>query len=182
MSKKIIITLIIFAVVAAALAVWGYIIFKDRQLDDKTVIQINKTNLENISSEENSGANLSDDYSNNASENGTDTSSSSAPEKPPFITIKREDCLNSCKRFSKTQELTYCKESCGLTETRKDTSDCADKSDLDKDYCFKDLAIKEQDFKICEKISDKGIKMTCTTRITEDILDAQMQNSPTLPE
>ena len=178
MSKQKIAILIIF-IIAAALAVWGYIIFKDRYSDDTNTENISQ---KNESSKENSNIILPDNSSSDTTENATDATSDSTPEKPPFITIKREDCLNSCKRFSKNPELTYCKESCGLTETRKDTSDCADKSDLDKDYCFKDLAIQEQDFKICEKISDKGIKKTCILRITEDLLDEQMQNSPTLPE
>lgn len=187
MSKQKITILIIFIVIAVALAIWGYIVFKDRYSGNETGKQINNINTENTSaknesSEENSGTNLPDGSQSDTTENGTDISSSSATENPPFVEIKREDCLNSCKSFSQNQELTYCKQSCGLMETPNDTGNCTDKSDLDKDYCFKDLAIKEQDFKICEKISDKGIKKTCVMRITEDLLDEQMQNAPTLPE
>jgi hypothetical protein len=180
MSKQKLIIPTIFIVIAAALAIWGYIVFKNRYSGNETgkkIININteNTSSKNESSGENSGTNLPDGSQ-------SDTSSSSATENPPFVEIKREDCLNNCKRFSKDQELTYCKQSCGLMETQNNTDNCSEKSDLEKDYCFKDLAIKERDFKICEKISDKGIKKICVTRITEDLLDEQAQNPSTLPE
>ncbi|MDZ7611957.1 MAG: hypothetical protein U5L10_04300 [Candidatus Moranbacteria bacterium] len=88
------------------------------------------------------------------------------------ITIK--NCNNRCQGITEPEKLEYCKQYCGLTQIQeKQEGDCDDLSGLEKDYCYKDLAVSQKDYKICEKISDEKIKQTCQNRITEEILDNQ---------
>ena len=177
MSKQKIILLIILALSVIALSVWSFYIFKNRYADDSNLPS------ENTSSNENPTPNLPDNDEPIVIDDNVDTDIvDSVLETPAFISITREDCLNGCKRFPKGPELTYCQQSCGLATPQDNPGDCADKTGLDKDYCFKDATISAKDFNICEKISDKGIKKSCVTRITEEVLQEQFQNSPPLPE
>lgn len=176
MSKKKIIFLVILTLSVVALSVWSFSIIKNRYTN-------NNLPSENEPSSENPAPSSPDNTESIVIDENTDTANVvPVPETPSFIQIKREDCLDNCKRFSKDPELTYCQQSCGLAMPQENIGDCADKTGLNKDYCFKDAAIIAKDFKICEKISDKGIKKTCITRITEDLLQEQFQNSPPLPE
>jgi len=170
MSLKKIIPLAIFIVTAIALTIWGYPLIKGRYFEDKTGQQKNDTSGQNASNE-----NRLPEENSNVGIDGSDSNidAAPAPEKTPLTKIKRGDCLDGCKRFSNGQEFTYCKQVCGLERIQDNPEDCSGKSGLEKDYCFKDLAIKNQDFKICEKVSDKSIKETCKNRITEDILEKQ---------
>ncbi len=170
---------ITFFVAAVALAFWGWTTFSDRYSTDK--------NSENGRGETNKNSSQPLQNASTQSPPVEETTTiqeeiPAAPEAESFLEIKREDCLDGCKRFSKTEELSYCKQSCGLTNPVENPNDCQEKIGLEKDYCFKDLAIEKEDFKICEQISDKGIRKSCATRLTEELLDKQMQNSSTLPE
>jgi hypothetical protein len=86
--------------------------------------------------------------------------------------INASDCDNECKNFKDNTNLTYCQEVCGLATVKND-SDCTNKTNLEKDYCLKDLGINKKDFQICDQIQDAGIKKTCQNRITEDIIESQ---------
>lgn len=86
--------------------------------------------------------------------------------------ISDGDCDNECENYKDSGEkLLYCQEVCGLKKPKAPADSCDDKSGLEKDYCLKDKAINEQDFEICEKISDATIKKTCQNRIAEELLD-----------
>ncbi len=83
--------------------------------------------------------------------------------------ITRDDCFDDCTNVNDNVQ-DYCKEVCGLSEQRY-TNGCDVKNGIEKDYCWKDSAIKNSDYSICEKISDNNIYETCKTRITEDIIN-----------
>lgn len=87
--------------------------------------------------------------------------------------ITNEHCDSECKAFANNFEhLEYCQQVCGISPAKKvSTSDCKEKKDLAKDYCFKDLAISKKDFSICDKIKDSNIKDACKNRITQDIIE-----------
>ena len=92
-------------------------------------------------------------------------------EEEEFLEITKNDCVNNCENFkSDADELEYCREICGLA-TKKAAGSCGELEGLEEDYCLKDLAISEKDFKICEQIGDLGIKKSCKTRVTEEILN-----------
>jgi len=98
----------------------------------------------------------------------------------PNIEVKPTDCDKDCSRFKKDNEKEYCQEICGTTTFFEDAAeeggsedDCADEKGIQKDYCLKDIAVGNKDFKTCEEIKDANIKKSCTNRITEDLLEEQ---------
>ncbi|MDD5464079.1 MAG: hypothetical protein PHP62_02940, partial [Candidatus Moranbacteria bacterium] len=93
-------------------------------------------------------------------------------EDNSFLEILSSDCKNGCKDFEEAEDIQYCKQYCGLVSTPKTSDGCDKFEDLERDYCFKEEAIKKRDGKICNEIEDDGIKKSCFNRITEDILDA----------
>jgi hypothetical protein len=66
--------------------------------------------------------------------------------------------------------LEYCQQVCGISPI-KEVSGCDGKSNLEKDYCLKDLAVSKKDASICKQIADANIELTCKNRITQDILE-----------
>lgn len=112
------------------------------------------------------------------------------------ITVTPSDCDKGCEKFKKEEELEYCQQICGITtyydysedESQDEFSeendenndelenDCNNETGLQKDYCLKDNAIDEENFKLCDLISDSGIKKTCQNRIMEAILEQQSAN------
>lgn len=177
MSFKKIIIPGVFIVTAIILAIWGYTVFKDRNSN----VADTKVQQEKSSPAKNENDNAIDSTNENSTPR-EDENEVIIPEVAPLVDIKREDCLDGCKRFSKGKELVYCQQFCGLNKVQSEVSDCNVLSGLEKDYCFKEQAIKQQDFKICEKIADKGIRRSCSDRLTDDLLDKQFQNSTKLPE
>lgn len=99
------------------------------------------------------------------------------------VTVAPSDCDNGCANFQKNEDLEYCRQVCGMSNiSQEDTIieqpaiGCASTTNgLQKDYCLKDLAVKNKDYEICNQINDTGIKETCKNRITEDILENQLQ-------
>lgn len=87
------------------------------------------------------------------------------------ISISPSDCDNECASF-KEDKLKYCQEVCGLS-VQQSSNNCNNKSNLEKDYCLKNDAIQNKDFKICDQISDSGVKKACKNRVTEDIIESQ---------
>jgi hypothetical protein len=85
--------------------------------------------------------------------------------------IDSDDCDNECEGFS-DDELTYCQQVCGLIPAETGIENCDNLSEIQKDYCLKDLAISKRDFKYCIGIKDAGVKNTCENRVAEDIIDA----------
>lgn len=182
MTKQRITIASVFILAILGLFVWGFPAIKDRYLSPENGSETKKEGsvTKNEPTQDATTTNNPNENSQ-SSENGNNQESSVAPSEMPFVKIKREDCVDNCKRFSKSQELAYCQNFCGLAKKQNDSGDCSNKSGLEKDYCFKNTAENNLDFSICEKISDKGIRESCITKITEILLDNQMKNSSNLP-
>lgn len=162
--------MIFFIAAFLSVAYFGCPILKNRYFKGGSTIIKND-------SEQKSGSEKSAQGENqDAYQMGSETKSTSLK-----ITITPKDCDNECDKFEKDEELEYCQEVCNIVEYEEDTSEesddssenCDSKEGLQKDYCLKDKAIEEEDFKICDGISDAGVKKTCKNRLTEDILDSQ---------
>jgi hypothetical protein len=90
------------------------------------------------------------------------------------LRITGEYCDGECIFFQNDPtDFKYCQEVCGLNPIQKPTDECRIRKDLEKDYCFKDLAIVEKNSLLCEKINDINIKSTCKNRILQDIIENQ---------
>jgi hypothetical protein len=183
------IPLIIFTIAAISVAVWGFVVFKERTVDSKNPTE---TNIQQeISNDDEDFEEDSEEYPdieeeeeeeddeldfNEESSDETDEAEDEeniVEEKTNLLEIYPEDCRNGCKDFKNSDEKKYCLQICGLSEESKepDDEDCTSLSGFEKDYCLKDLAVSKGDFAICEKIEDSGILKTCRNRIAEDILD-----------
>lgn len=156
--------LIIFIIALSALAYFGYPIIRSRYFDSEQKIIITNPSAQDAEK---------------TSKTNTDAEQTSQESKATFesdslkISVNPSDCDNECSNFKKDDELEYCKEICGLSalEKTEKPDGCENKLGIQKDYCLKDLGIEKKDFKICEQISDNGIKKTCQNRITEDIME-----------
>ena len=180
MKLKIFFLILIIALVA--LAYFGYPIAKNRYFNNSSkIIKNNETANQNPFATDNATNNYTDTNpfsdsvpSGNNSESEEEIKSSSID-----ATISSSDCENECLKFQESEKLKYCKQVCGLPEIDqygteiKPTTDCANATGLEKDYCLKNEAIKNKDFKACEEINDSGIKKTCKNRVMEDIIESQ---------
>jgi hypothetical protein len=87
------------------------------------------------------------------------------------VEITGEDCDNKCDDFNEAEEdFMYCLEICGLADS-ENSDDCMKLSGITQDYCWKAQAVESSDFKLCDKISDAGVKKTCKNRVTEDLVE-----------
>lgn len=94
-----------------------------------------------------------------------------AGEGDEFLQISSGDCNDGCKQYTEAEDLAYCEQVCGLAKVNEKANGCDALEDLEKDYCYKDLAVSKKDLKTCDKIEDSGIKKTCKNRIAEDIIE-----------
>ena len=160
---KIKLTILIIAL--ASLAYFGYPIIKTHYLSNGP-----KTITNGPAQQEPSSENVVANAPN--AEGATKSSTIDA-------TVLPSDCDNECKNFQNADALRYCRQVCGLPIVDQQgvviqpATDCGSVSGLQKDYCLKDSAVKNKDFKACDQISDSGIKKTCKNRITEDIMESQ---------
>ncbi len=166
------------------LTVWAYPVIKSRYFTEEPSSQQSEKNqddslIEKI--EETTKGNQSKETIDSEDENSAENE---AVRNDTFVEILPSDCDNDCSKFSDSEDADYCKQVCGLVTLEKPSTtgkDCAGLEDLQKDYCFKDLAIEKTDAKICEQIDDKNIRNTCKNRIMEDIIDEQMEGRDTKP-
>lgn len=149
--------LLFFLIILGVFTYLGYPIIKDRYFDN------NPKTIQNEIPAEETNSNIPEEKIDNEGEIKSDSID---------IKISPSDCNNECSNFKKENELEYCKHACGLS-AEQPTDDCSDKNDLEKDYCLKDLAVKNKDFKACDQINDSGIKKACKNRVTEDIIESQ---------
>lgn len=171
------ISITVFLIALIGLGIWGYMTLGDRFSGSSKGGK--------VKTEKNSG-DQSDKQNDSASgsaeeiftEEPVDDEEAEADKNAPedtFVQVTDADCKNECKGFQEAEDVTYCKQVCGLTAPKKNVSRCEALEDLDQDYCYKDLAISKNDPKICDKIDDAGIKKTCKNRLLEDIIDQQMK-------
>ena len=161
--------LVLFLIAVGILAYLAYPVIRERYFNtEPKVIKIQNESAEQGAANEN----------NNTQTN--DTATGEIKSSSIEITILPSDCDSECSKFEKKDELEYCKEVCGLANVdqenveNKKPDSCENTNGLQKDYCLKDLATQNNDFKICDQISDSGIKKACKNRITEDILEKQL--------
>ena len=184
--KKIFILL--FLILSIAIGYYAYPIIKNRYFP--AVSKSDQTENQNQSQEDNKQP---DSFENNLpdAENNSESAEESSTDNDEIESISidannqnnahenvlanitKEHCNSQCEAFANNFEhLEYCQQVCGISPSKKvSTSDCEEKKDLAKDYCFKDLAIRKKDFSICDKIEDSNIKNACKDRITQDIIE-----------
>ena len=110
----------------------------------------------------------------NTDDDSDDTPVEEVPEDV-FIDIEAEDCEDNCEQFEDEEDKKYCQEYCGLLEMSDSSdTDCESLEDLERDYCYKNQAIADKNFKLCEKIADNKLRQACQNRITEDLLNNQV--------
>lgn len=88
--------------------------------------------------------------------------------------VTSKDCDNNCSRLKNNSEkYRYCQEFCGDIPVSKKNSeaDCTNLSGLDKDVCWRDLAVSKLDASFCGKISDSKLQRTCRNRVSEELLN-----------
>lgn len=161
--------LIIFFLLAIGLTIFAYPIIKERYFQKDITTEKNNDEIKKEPSETDI---LNNSEEIESEEQSTDLNEDDLAEETidEFLEITALDCQKECITYSETKDIDYCKQVCGLIDTEK-RSDCEDLSGLEKDYCLKDLAIKNQDVSLCDKIIDKNIAKTCNNRIWEDILE-----------
>lgn len=177
----------IFTILAISLGIWAFFIFRERNTqpvnnltensrEERFQNDADQTEVESEETEE-----ILSDSENPPSEEDADNeefldNEDTAIEKTNLFEISSENCDNDCKNFDEKEELEYCREFCGLdSDSNEEDDNCNKLSGLKKDYCLKDLAVREKDLEMCEEIEDSGILKACRNRITEDILDSQPQ-------
>ncbi len=183
-SSKIFLT--IFTILIVGLTIFGFIVFKGRkEASDKIGAAKKQTNQPSINSSAGQNSVDTPSTTNNISNNNQvadpTTDDNAVDESTPaetnnYIDISRSDCDSQCKNFIDSTELKYCQQICGLTPIKKNAEEkkgCDALSDLDKDYCLKDLAIAKKDIEICKQIDDTNVLKTCKNRIAQDLLESK---------
>ncbi len=178
------ILIILYFIALGALIFWIYPIIKLRYTLTKNFQTNQEINLENIKPAKELDKDDREVFNDEADNSATDTedneedlsddddSANENVDDSKFIDITQEDCNQECSQFEDKEDIEYCREVCGLDDENTETKNkCDDLQDLEKDYCWKDKAIAEQNFDACQKIEDEKIKETCQNRITEDILE-----------
>lgn len=173
-------TLLLFILAIAGIAYFGFPVIKERYLSQESQeLEEQRNQKEEASLTINEGADAQSEETTDEDEEDETTPENDETANDTFVEIVPSDCDNNCSNFSDSEDINYCKQVCGLNTPQNPSAqgkDCAGLEDLEKDYCFKDLAVEKTDSKFCEQIDDKNIRTTCTNRIMEDIIDKQMEN------
>jgi hypothetical protein len=171
MKKSKIILIIIFVVAMAAVLYFAYGVVKKRYLP-----AADNAKIEDNQAQSQTGAETEDQAADQIIENqesvsaGIDTVAP-AEGRPD---VQRSDCDNNCANFKDSPDnLKYCQEACGdrPVAPKDSESQCESLSGLEKDSCWRDLAVSKKDFSFCDKISDAKLKKVCVNRVTEEMLD-----------
>ena len=187
--KKKIIFIAAFILIAIIFFLYCRKIKNQRAAEIFSTVNVKSENLEIQSSGNNDAAKGDQSQSN-------EDSQTSGIKEAPKISVTPADCDDQCSKFKKDNELEYCEQVCGIsdlydypdetnsnasqTDKKNNTTNeensspgCEQQQGIEKDYCLKDQAIAEEDFKMCEEIKDENIKKTCKNRITESLLEEQ---------
>lgn len=169
--------------VAAAVAVIGYayVVFSERYGDKKTET-VNNSNensvIENLTDylggQSNGNGNENQNANNLNSNANTNDNLNTNVNTPSREEISSKDCKNDCVNYKSNEEnYKYCQQVCGdISPSKKESeADCANLSGLEKDYCWRDLAVSKLNSSFCGKISDSKLQSACRNRITEELLD-----------
>ncbi len=166
--------LVIFSVIAIVILGSAYKILKQQYSDgitQKETPALDYLNLDETTE---------DETKDSIGDSGLELEEESEPEAKEdaninnelYLTVTNKDCAEKCSAFKEDAEnFKYCRNFCGLNPINKKITSCDSLEELEKDYCFKDLAITKKDFTACENIVDSGIKKTCKNRVTEEVLN-----------
>ena len=113
------------------------------------------------------------DQSGDNQESNTPENTAPATENGQPV-FESADCNNDCARFKDIPDgLKYCQEVCGdrPVTPKNSASQCENLAGLEKDGCWRDLAVSKKDFAICDKISDAKLQKVCKNRVTEEVLN-----------
>ncbi len=166
--------LIIYIILAAGLAYWAYPIIKNRYFSQNAGIseENHDLNHDSLNLDETDLGNTEEDEDMDEEEDEEKDYGEDEDSTNEFLEVTNEDCKNKCAEFETGTDQQYCRQICGLTPVKEvDEEDCENLTGLEKDYCLKDLAVANKDFKICQEIKDINIRETCQNRITEEILN-----------
>jgi hypothetical protein len=83
--------------------------------------------------------------------------------------ISTADCENECSAYTEAETLKYCRVLCGLETPTYQDKDCENVALGEKDFCYKEEAVRKQDVEMCAKIKDVKLRKTCEARIAEDM-------------
>jgi|WetSurMetagenome_2_1015567.scaffolds.fasta_scaffold50553_3 hypothetical protein len=165
----------LFALAFVIVAFLSYGVFKNRYFEGSKKEIINK-NSSTQDYDESINIQNQDTGQENSKNSGQEEKNTVAPK----IEVTPKDCDNDCSKFKKENEKEYCQEICGTKTYFEDASDsggssddCTSEKGVQKDYCLKDIAVGNKDFKACEEIADANIKKSCKSRITEDLIESQ---------
>lgn len=171
--------IVIYVAAAVAIIGYAYTVFNGRY-GKKTQENVNGNNGSIIDSvgdylgSSNDNANIQGENGNlneNQNENSNANENDNAADSGE---VTSKDCDKDCVRFKNNNEkYKYCQEVCGdiPVSTKNSQGDCADLSGLEKDYCWRDLAVSKKDPSVCAKISDQKLKTVCRNRVTEELLN-----------
>lgn len=180
MKKVNIILTVVFVAAAVAVIGYAYTVFSNRygkSSEDNS--NANKSSIiDNFSSyfggQNNSNTNENQVENLNENQNQNENSNSNTNSSVSIGDVSAKDCDNDCSRFKDNGDnYKYCQEVCGdIPASQKNSEeDCANLSGLEKDYCWRDLAVSKKDPTICVKISDKKLQTVCRNRVTEELLN-----------
>lgn len=180
LNSKIILAVCILALIG--LFYWGYPVVKNRYFSQDKIETISPLapvkNGPDVLAEPEAVPEPSADEvpveEETAPESPAEEAEKKAAEAEPLLDVTTGDCANQCQDYKNdAEDLKYCQNFCGLDSSKKSADGCDQLEDLEKDYCWKDLAVSKKDLPVCDKIIDSGIKKSCRNRVSEDILDEQ---------
>jgi len=130
------------------------------------------TGNSNENTNTNQNGNANDNQNSNANTNANANANTNA-DSADLGEVTSKDCDNDCKRFKDSDKYQYCQQVCGDIPTSKKDSeaDCASLTGLERDYCWRDLAVSKLDSSVCSKISDKKLQSVCRNRVAEELLN-----------
>jgi len=162
MKKSKIILIAIYVIAAAAVLYFAYGAVKNRYFAPAKNIETKNSETQNQTNQPADGMeNINQESTAPVAENG----------QPIF---ENADCASDCARFKKIPDgLKYCQEACGERPVTPKESEgqCANLAGLEKDACWRDLAVSKMDIDICGKISDAKLQKVCRNRVTEEVLN-----------
>jgi cytoskeletal protein RodZ len=161
--------IILYIIIFAALAYYVVTLFIDRDFKKEE-----STNNHQEQIDTSIEYSIDDPTTENTSPNPEDNLISDTDTNTSKYSVTRENCDNNCSTITNVDEKDYCKQVCGLTPTQVTPNSCDDLTELNKDYCLRDKAVKKNDLSLCNEIQDDGIKKQCYNRISEDFIDEVM--------
>ncbi|MCX6762688.1 MAG: hypothetical protein NT093_02815 [Candidatus Moranbacteria bacterium] len=172
MKKSKIILIAIYIIVAALVLYFAYGVVKNRYFGAGRN-SAGTTNSETQNQMGNQSDSQTPDQSANNQENTSPDINNVAPgDGRP--NIQNADCDNDCANFKESPDnLKYCQEACGDRPVVPKDSEgqCENLAGIEKDACWRDLAVSKKDIDICDKISDAKLKKVCRSRVTEEVLN-----------